>query len=167
MEGDAYAREEAARGYTLATNSRMKRKLRMATLTIALAIFRASISAIPGYAQDMDNARKGQGLYEKYCSVCHGAGGTGQDNDKPAGGWDNNNNLIAPALNGTGHAWHHSPSLIYQYIQKGSIDESSPMPSFGDRLDDNDIRSIISYIQSLWPDRILNTYKERFRDKMQ
>ena len=115
----------------------------------------------------MNQIQRGQDLFAKHCSVCHGKKGIGQDKSQPAGGWDNNNNRLAPALNGTGHAWHHSPSLFYEYIQKGSISETSPMPSFGDRLNDSDIKSIIAYIQSLWPSGIMNNYKERFKDEMQ
>lgn len=131
-------------------------------MSLALVGFWAVVAVSPGPAQEIDATQQGKALYEKHCAMCHGMGAAGQDKNSPAGGWDKGGALLAPALNGTGHAWHHSPALIYRYIQKGSPSASSPMPSFGDRLDDTDIRAVISYIQSLWPDEILRRYKARF-----
>ena len=104
-------------------------------------------------------------LFKEHCSACHGDEAAGQDPSQPSGGWDENDNRLAPALNGTGHAWHHPPSLLYQYIKEGSIDKNSPMPALGDRIVDGDIKAIVGYIQSLWPDEIMNKYKERFKDE--
>ena len=114
---------------------------------------------------DASGIPSGQELFKKYCSSCHGVEAVGQDASQPPGGWDDNNNRLAPALNGTGHAWHHPPSLLFQYIKEGSIDETSPMPAFGDQLNDDEIQSIIGYMQSLWPDEIMNKYIERFKDE--
>ena len=109
---------------------------------------------------DAEQIKRGRQLYLKNCTVCHGIYAEG------APDWQKRNpdgTFPAPPLNGTGHAWHHPPSLIYQYINEGSIDKTSPMPTFGDQLADDDIKAIIGYIQSLWPDEIMNNYKERFK----
>jgi len=138
----------------------------MKPVALALVASCAVFSASQGSAEDVNATLKGKELYERHCALCHGDAAVGQNRDYPAGGWDGNKMRLAPALNGTGHAWHHSPSLMYRYIQHGSIDESSPMPSFGDRLGENDIRTIIAYVQSLWPDKILQHYRQRFGSEM-
>ena len=106
----------------------------------------------------------GEELFKRYCAGCHGENAIGQDPAQPAGGWDEKENRLAPALNGTGHAWHHSPELLFEYIQQGSIDKTSPMPSFGDVLSESQISEIISYFQSMWPNKIMEQYEERFTD---
>jgi mono/diheme cytochrome c family protein len=40
------------------------------------------------------------------------------------------------------------------------------MPSFGDRLTEDEIWSIIAYFQSLWPDKLMRQYKKEFRREM-
>ena len=96
------------------------------------------------YANGVDEISQGVELFKKYCAACHGEYAIGQDPTQPAGGWDAEDNRLAPALNGTGHAWHHPPTLLFDYIQKGSIDETSPMPSFGAVLSDAQIKEILS-----------------------
>ena len=133
--------------------------------TIFLAMCLAILLPSKVSSLDTSGIPTGQELFNNHCSACHGPEAVGQDPSQPPGGWDENSNRLAPALNGTGHAWHHPPSLLFQYIKKGSIDENSPMPAFGDQLNDDEIQSIISYIQSLWPDEIMKKYNERFKDK--
>jgi len=109
-----------------------------------------------------DKASDGKVLFHTYCSVCHGQEAIGQDPTSPSGGWLEDGTLIAPALNGTAHAWHHGPELLFSYVKNGSVSSDSPMPSFGDELKDDQIWSIIRYYQSLWPERIRKIYLQRF-----
>jgi mono/diheme cytochrome c family protein len=104
----------------------------------------------------------GETLYHKYCADCHGEKAVGQDPVHLQGGWREDGSRIAPALNGTAHSWHHEPELLYDYVKSGSIDPESPMPSFGEELDDDRIKAIIGYFQSLWPERIRRIYGGRF-----
>ncbi len=134
---------------------------------IVLAIVWGVFFASNAYARETGNIQKGKQLYEEYCAVCHGIGGVGQSKEHPRGGRDKDDNRLAPALDGTGHAFHHPPSLLLRYTREGSLDGSSAMPAFGDRLSDDDIRSIIAYFQSLWPDKIMRQYKKEFRREMQ
>ena len=101
-------------------------------------------------------------LYKQYCSDCHGDKAVGQDPARPNGGWYKDGSRIAPALNGTAHSWHHEPELLYDYVKSGSVDPESPMPSFGEELDDAQISLIINYYQSLWPEKIRRIYQGRF-----
>ncbi len=118
-----------------------------------------------GYSLTSQSAdiNAGKRLYDDYCANCHGEEGIGQDPKKRNGGRDANGVLIAPALNGTAHTWHHPPKLLFRYIDKGSIVKSSPMPSFGKELGREEILSIIAYFQSLWPEPIRKHYFKKFK----
>jgi mono/diheme cytochrome c family protein len=116
----------------------------------------------PAFAQAASHLVDGESLYNRYCSPCHGEKAVGQDPASPNGGWRDDGSLIAPALDGTAHSWHHGPELLYDYVKSGSVNPESPMPSFGDRLDDDQIKAIIVYFQSLWPEKIRGLYLQRF-----
>jgi mono/diheme cytochrome c family protein len=123
-------------------------------------LFLLPTPASAGTSQD------GQALFHRYCAGCHGEKAVGQDPATPNGGWLDDGSPIAPALNGTAHSWHHEPELLFDYVKTGSVDPESPMPSFGDRLDDGQVRAIIDYFQSLWPEKIRNLYEGRFPGKL-
>ena len=104
----------------------------------------------------------GDALFHQYCASCHGEKAVGEDLANLQGGWRKDGSRIAPALNGTAHSWHHEPELLYDYIKSGSVAPDSPMPSYGDELDDAQIKAIIEYFQALWPEKIRGIYKSRF-----
>ena len=104
----------------------------------------------------------GDALFQEHCAACHGKQGVGEDPAHLQGGWREDGSRIAPALNGTAHSWHHEPELLYDYIKSGSVAQDSPMPSFGEDLDDTQIKAIIKYFQSLWPEKIRGIYEKRF-----
>ena len=109
-----------------------------------------------------DGPSEGETLFHQYCSVCHGEKAVGQDPAFRQGGWRQDGSQIAPALNGTAHSWHHEPELLYDYVKSGPFDSESPMPSFGNELDDAQINLIINYFQSLWPEKVRRIYQKRF-----
>ncbi len=117
------------------------------------------IVTLPGLAEAVT---EGESLFHQHCSGCHGVKAIGEDPKSPNGGWRDDGSRIAPALNGTAHAWHHEPELLYDYVRNGSVDPESPMPSFGDRLNDQQIRAVIGYFQSLWPEKVKAIYESRF-----
>jgi mono/diheme cytochrome c family protein len=132
-------------------------------LTALLVLITILLSQV-SKANNPRETPEGKELFKRYCAGCHGEDAVGQDPNQPAGGWDEEENRLAPALNGTGHAWHHPPELLFEYIQQGSIDRTSPMPSFGDILNESQISAIVSYFQSMWPNKIKEQYEERFTD---
>jgi mono/diheme cytochrome c family protein len=129
---------------------------------IILAVAWGVLFVSHGYARETGNIQKGKQLYAENCAVCHGDAGVGQDMEHPGGGRDKDDNRLAPALDGTGHAFHHPPSMLFRYTKEGSLDGSGAMPSFGGRLNDAEIKSIIVYFQSLWPDKLMRHYKKEF-----
>lgn len=137
--------------------------MRAKPLSIITIICFTALTLLPSFLWAGEQP-DGKGLFHTYCSPCHGKEATGKDPQLLGGGRRDDGTRIAPALNGTAHAWHHEPELLYRYVKEGSIDPESPMPSFGDDLTDSEIWSIIRYFQSLWPERIRKIYEERFPD---
>ena len=93
-------------------------------------------------------------IRDRNCSSCHGVEGVGQNPESPNGGMLDEGGYLAPALNGTGHAWHHPNSVLFKTIKHGSIASDSSMRAFSNRLSDKEIVMIIHYFKSLWPDPI-------------
>jgi len=99
---------------------------------------------------------RGRGLYAKACAECHGAELQGEADwrtRKP------NGELPAPPHDSSGHTWHHDDEYLFAVTKHGLArfappDYKSAMPSFVGTLSDADIRAVLSYIKSTWPDEI-------------
>ncbi len=98
---------------------------------------------------------RGASLYAEHCAACHGANLEGEANwreRRPDG------RLPAPPHDATGHTWHHPDSVLFRITKEGSeavIGDGyqSDMIGFGDVLTDQEIRDILGYIKSQWPER--------------
>ncbi len=97
---------------------------------------------------------EGKELFNQNCASCHGEGAVGEDPRSPKGGVKDNGVYLAPALNGTGHMWHHPNSMLFNTVKHGSVARDSPMRGFEGRLTDEEIVSVIQYLKSLWPQEI-------------
>lgn len=102
---------------------------------------------------------KGQTLYTENCASCHGEDLRGQPDWKTPNA---DGVLPAPPHDRTGHTWHHDNALLFEYTKlggaramtvRGITNFNSGMPGFEDSLSDDDIWTILSYIQSTWPER--------------
>lgn len=101
-------------------------------------------------------------MYQIHCAVCHGSEGQGQNPARPYGsiapeqeGW------IAPALNTRGHCFLHSRQQLFSIIRDGSPFPGTPMVGFKDKLTDDQIRALISYLESLWDRNTRREYEAR------
>ena len=128
-------------------------------LCLGLVFVTGGSSCLAGEVPDIEIGKK---LYAVHCFECHGENGIGQDQERLWGGNDANGDLIAPALNGKAHTWHHSPKYLFKYLKKGSPVKNSSMPSFGNELNKREILSVIAYLQSLWPESIKKRYLKKF-----
>ncbi|MBR9766395.1 MAG: cytochrome c [Rhodobacteraceae bacterium] len=101
---------------------------------------------------------QGEKLYGGFCASCHGADLEGQPDWRSPGP---DGILPAPPHDETGHTWHHSDSVLFDYTRLGGkaalalqgVEFESGMPGFGDQLSDAEIWNIIAYIKSTWPER--------------
>ena len=104
----------------------------------------------------------GAGLFAQHCATCHGESATGQDPNNRMGGTTAAGAFLAPALNGSAHAWHHPPDALFSVVKHGSPAEGSPMVGFGGKLSDAEIGAVLGYLHGLWPAQIREQYDIRF-----
>lgn len=113
----------------------------------------------PARGADASNRRlvaEGELLYEQQCAACHGINLEGQPN------WRQRNDdgtLPAPPHDATGHTWHHPDQMLFEITKYGTTafvgeDYKSTMIGFGDKLEDEEIWAVLSYIKSRWPRKI-------------
>ncbi len=120
------------------------------------------------YAQTASNAassaeviEQGRQIYADQCASCHGAQLEGQPDWKtplPSG------RLPAPPHDAGGHTWHHPDDILVRIVREGTAaivggGYESDMPGFADVLSDAEIRAVLVYIKSTWPERE-RTYQE-------
>lgn len=100
---------------------------------------------------------QGATLYSLHCAACHGADLEGQAN------WRSrlpNGRLPAPPHDETGHTWHHSNAQLFAMTRDGLVPPLAPegyesdMPAYASVLSDDEIRSVLAYIQSTWPPEV-------------
>ena len=91
------------------------------------------------------------------------------DKLRDAGSDPNPHGYPAPPQDETGHTWHHDDAMLTDYITGGGqavLDDMNVaftpgMPGFGPVLDASEIRAILDYIKSTWPERIRETQAQR------
>lgn len=117
---------------------------RLAAAAIALA-------AMPALAQDLAPGRQ---LYVERCASCHGVNLEGQPN------WmqrKSDGKLPAPPHDATGHTWHHSDAQLFRIVRDGlaaiAPGYETDMPAFAETMTDDEIRAVLDYIKSTWPER--------------
>lgn len=106
---------------------------------------------------------EGAEVFKANCARCHGARGQGDPNWRQRG---QDGLYPPPPLNGTGHAWHHPQQMLEQMIKYGSPQDAAGnrtgnMPAWGGSLGDRQIRAVIAWFQSLWPDQVYALWYQR------
>lgn len=117
-------------------------------------------------AGDAARIKLGQMLYGEHCASCHGKNLEGQPNwkvEKPDG------RLPAPPHDATGHTWHHPDKQLFEITKKGTEaliggTYKSDMIGFENVLRDDEIRAVLAYIESTWPEPIRKR-RERMRKR--
>jgi len=106
---------------------------------------------------DREQVARGEGLYRQHCASCHGAQLEGQPD------WRRrlpNGRLPAPPHDASGHTWHHPDELLVAITREGMKPPWAPagyhsdMPAFAGVLGDDDVRAVLAYIQSTWPEEV-------------
>jgi len=102
----------------------------------------------------------GQAIYAEQCASCHGANLEGAPDWRSPG---SDGTYPAPPHDETGHTWHHDDALLFDYTKlggdaamaaRGVANANSGMPAFADVLTDAEIRDVIAWIKSTWPEPV-------------
>jgi mono/diheme cytochrome c family protein len=98
-------------------------------------------------------------IFKTHCASCHGdaAQGLAKDWKRPLP----DGTYPPPPLNGTAHTWHHPARGLIQTIQNGGVPLGGTMPPFKDKLTNEEISSVLAFIQNLWSDEIYSAWLER------
>ncbi|NLY28269.1 MAG: cytochrome c [Alcaligenaceae bacterium] len=107
---------------------------------------------------DEISVARGRALYSAQCAACHGTRLQGQPNWRerlPSG------RLPAPPHDPSGHTWHHPDQVLFDIVKNGLVPGrtappgyQSDMPAYGAVLSDQDIRDVLAYIKSTWPQSV-------------
>ncbi|RNF34986.1 c-type cytochrome [Paracoccus methylarcula] len=107
-----------------------------------------------GTSMTSEDIALGQRLYGENCASCHGTDLEGQPDWKrrlPSG------RMPAPPHDETGHTWHHSDQDLFTMTSQGVAavvpDYESDMPAFETVLTDAEIKAVLAFIKSTWPER--------------
>ena len=101
----------------------------------------------------------GKSFYATHCASYNGDNLQGQPNWSTKNDKDGHN--LSPPLNGTGHTWHHSQEQLFSIIRYGFkiYNENYDGKMQGnEKLNDDDIWSILAYMKSVWPESIQKKY---------
>lgn len=134
-----------------AVNSMLKTASSSAEKPVAESTTAPQKSAAPERWYGSEHVARGGTLFAEHCAECHGKNGEGASSWRRAGP---DGKYPPPPLNGTGHAWHHPIQVLGAQIKWGAPGGQGNMPSFGDRLSDQQIIDVIAWFQDRWTDEI-------------
>lgn len=128
-----------------------------ALLTLAAALtWRFGPPSTASFSSYTPTLEAGERIYAEHCASCHGVKLEGEAD------WQRrraDGTLPAPPHDATGHTWHHSDRELWAVVRNGGGAEGqaggrSSMPPFAGTLSDQDIRAVVSYIKSTWPQEV-------------
>ncbi len=100
-------------------------------------------------------AKRGMAVYRTHCQSCHGVDAVGETLTTRA--MTDRKYQVAPALNGSAHAWHHTDDDLVKTILDGSSRKGgSRMMGFKEQLSETDARDLVAYMKSFWSKRELD-----------
>ena len=135
--------------------------MRRAIATIGAAMV-AITASLPEWqiAWASDDLARGAAHYAEHCASCHGEDLEGAPNWRRVG---EDGLYPAPPHDVSGHTWHHGDGLLFDYTKlggeaalamRGVTDFESGMPGFGHVLSDEEIRDVLAFIKSTWPEEM-------------
>ncbi len=143
------------------------------TARVVVAATAAIASVLLGQqvARASDDLAQGAALYADHCASCHGAELEGAPDWRRRGA---DGLYPAPPHDETGHTWHHGDRLLFDYTKlggeallaaRGITDFESGMPGFGHLLTDDQIRDVLAFIKSSWPELIRSHQEDMTRQE--
>lgn len=121
---------------------------------------RAAVPSSGSDRHDPAQVARGAEVFRQNCATCHG------DRAQGAFAWERpgaDGRYPPPPLDGSAHAWHHPQAALEQMIRAGTQAQGGNMPAWGGKLSDSDIRAVIAWFQSLWPDPIYAAWADMDR----
>ena len=99
--------------------------------------------------EPLDPARVTYGgeLYQQHCASCHQPDLSGDPDWKTP---TDAGSFRPPPHDSSGHTWHHSDRVLLEIIRDGSDFPQSRMPTFDDKLTDDDIEAILDFFKENW-----------------
>ena len=91
-----------------------------------------------------DPVAMGREVYLRVCAQCHGQNAEGYANE-----------LQAPALDASEHAYEHPDQQIHEWIVNGKLGLGRQMPALGDQVSDDEVHALIDYLHTLWAEEQL------------
>lgn len=130
--------------FHILSNRRLLVLLTSAAAVIAIACSSGSSevseSGYPVLPSD-DLVQVGQPLYQQNCASCHGDAVT-----RPPV-------PFAPPHTDDGHTWHHPDRNLVDWILDG-VPLATAMPEFRGQLTEDEVKAVLAYIKTFWPERI-------------
>lgn len=112
------------------------RMMVIASIAVILAGSWALAQSVPG------NPKRGEGLYQQHCVRCHGPSGDGL-------GRDIKDLIVPPADFHALKSRSKTDAELLLAIKQGVL--FSPMHGWADRLSEQEMREVLSYIRTLAP----------------
>ncbi|HUP17539.1 MAG TPA: cytochrome c [Acidimicrobiia bacterium] len=123
----------------------------------SIGVILASVAIISACAPDggsdsaapLEQQRLARGgeLYQKHCASCHQTDLSGDPEWRTP---NDDGSYPPPPHDSSGHTWHHSDQVLLEIIRNGSDFPQSKMPSYGDKLSDDDIGAILEFFKANW-----------------
>lgn len=136
----------------------MKRWLVLTVASVSLAAVSGMLlngGAHPLLARYKPDFARGEVIYAEACAACHGANLEGEPNWRSPGP---DGRLPAPPHDASGHTWHHSDRVLMDITMRGTAavvggGYTSNMPGFGDAYSEGELRDVLEWIKTQWPER--------------
>lgn len=141
----------------MAFRSRYATGLAITVLAVGIGAISALVrdNASRAQADETSALARGATIYAEACASCHGAELEGQLSWRSPGP---DGRMPAPPHDETGHTWHHSDRILFEITKHGSAavvggSYESDMPGFGEAYSDDEIRDVLTWIKTQWPER--------------
>ncbi len=117
------------------------------------------------YQAKSEAESRGRNIYIEKCQGCHGIDGVGETYTRQA--LTEKDYLIAPALDESAHAWHHTDDQLVETILEGSPRTGRMAAWKNGGVSAEDARDLVAYIKSLWTKRELDCQGPKHKQCMQ
>jgi mono/diheme cytochrome c family protein len=138
------------------------RKMKIALIAVTGLVSPVAAGASDGLLpyRDAGAVARGGQIYANTCAACHGADLQGEPDWKNR---DAEGYLPAPPHDETGHTWHHPDGVLLDIVRRGTAavvgqGYKSRMPGYAGVLSETEMREVLAYIKSTWPERVIGIH---------